>query len=50
MISWEWINSLLLILDDIKTMLSLRLLAFHALDNLHHDLGPGYNAKNTRDD
>ena len=32
-------------LNAIQTMLSLRLLAFHALDNFRHDLGPGYNSK-----
>ncbi len=32
-------------LNTIQTMLSLRLLAFHALDNFRHDLGPGYNSK-----
>jgi len=32
-------------LNAIQTMLSLRLLTFHALDNFRHDLGPGYNSK-----
>ena len=32
-------------LNAIQTMLSLRLLAFHAFDNFRHDLGPGYNSK-----
>jgi len=32
-------------LNAIQTMLSLRLLAFHALDNFRHDLGSGYNSK-----
>jgi len=32
-------------LNAIQTMLSLRLLAFHALDNFRHDLGPVYNSK-----
>ena len=32
-------------LNAIQTMLSLRLLAFHALDNFRHDLGPRYKSK-----
>ncbi len=32
-------------LNAIQTMLSLRFLAFHALANFRHDLGPGYNSK-----
>ena len=32
-------------LNAIQTMLSIRLLAFHALDNSRIDLGPGYNSK-----
>lgn len=32
-------------LNAIQTTLSLRLLAFHALDNFRHDLGPVYNSK-----
>jgi len=29
----------------IQTMLSLRLLAFHVMDNFRHDLGPAYQNK-----
>ena len=32
-------------LDVIQTVLSLRLLAFHAMDNFRHDLGSGYSRK-----
>jgi len=32
-------------LNAIQTMLSLRLLAFHAVDNFRHDLGPAYQKK-----
>ena len=32
-------------LNAIQTVLSLRLLAFHALDNFRHDLGAGYRSK-----
>lgn len=32
-------------LNTIQAMLSLRLLAFHVLDNFRHDLGPGYSYK-----
>ena len=32
-------------LNAIQTVLSLRLLAFHALDNFRNDLGPGYSSK-----
>ena len=32
-------------LNAIQTMLSLRLLAFHAFDNFRHDLGPRYKSK-----
>jgi hypothetical protein len=32
-------------LNAIQTMLSLRLLAFHAVDNFRHDLGPTYHKK-----
>lgn len=32
-------------LNAIQTMLSLRLLAFHAVDNFRHDLGPTYQKK-----
>lgn len=32
-------------LDVVQTVLSLRLLAFHAKDNFRHDLGLGYSRK-----
>jgi hypothetical protein len=32
-------------LNAIQTMLSLRLLAFHVVDNFRHDLGPAYQHK-----
>ena len=32
-------------LNAIQTMLSLRLLAFHVVDNFRHDLGPAYQKK-----
>jgi hypothetical protein len=32
-------------LNAIQTMLSLRLLAFHVMDNFRHDLGPAYQKK-----
>jgi len=32
-------------LNSIHTVLSLRLLAFHTLDNFRHDLGPEYKSK-----
>src|SRR5207244_10922210 len=32
-------------LNAIQTMLSLRLLAFHVMDNFRHDLGPAYRNK-----
>src|SRR3989454_8839853 len=32
-------------LNAIQTMLSLRLLAFHVMDNFRHDLGPAYQPK-----
>ena len=32
-------------LNTIQTMLSLRLLAFHVMDNFRHDLGPAYQKK-----
>ncbi len=32
-------------LNAIQTMLSLRLLAFHVMDNFRHDLGPAYQHK-----
>ena len=32
-------------LNAIQTVLSLRLLAFHVVDNFRHDLGPAYQKK-----